>query len=191
MGKKQTIHTTLSDKAINVLEKYQKLLDVNGIPIYPTKTNIIEEALELLDNHYNPSKNDLQTIWNRAKKELNMVLVGKKTFLAYISGDFKRAFQENIALEIVEWYQGKFINEMNLEDLLNAIKNVWLAANYFYKIDIEKGSKGSYQISFYHDFHSKEYSEYWGNYFSVLLQQHKKCEVEMFARNESLTLRIA
>jgi len=189
--KKLTIHTTISEKVNEILEKYADLKDSNGKKIFGNKSKVIERALELLDQYYYPEKSDLQTIWNRARSELNMVIVGKRTYLSYISGDYKKAFRENIAIDIIEWYKNKNIVEMSLDELLDSIKNIWLSANYFYKIDIEVGSKGSYQMSFYHDFHSKRYSEFWGNYFSELISNQKPSGVEIFARIESLTLRIS
>jgi len=187
---KLTIHTTISEKANKLLEKYADLKDNNNNKIFGHKSKVIERALELLDQYYYPEKSDLQSIWNRARNELNMVLVGKKTYLSYISGDYKKALTENIAIDVLEWYKNENIVDMSLDELLDAIKNVWLSANYFYKIDFEVGSKGTYQMSFYHDFHSKRYSDFWGNYFSELLHNQKQCDVEIFARNESLILRI-
>ncbi len=186
----KTIHTTISDKTNELLEKYAKLKDENQKIIFGNKKKVIEKALELLDKYYNPNKNDLKTIWNRARNELNMILVGKATFLAYISGDYEKAFKENIATDIIEWYKKKHIEELSLDELLESIKNIWLAANYFYKIDIEVGSKGTYQMSFYHDFHKKRFSDFWGKYFNELISHQKDCEIETFVRNESLVLRI-
>ena len=80
---------------------------------------------------------------------------------------------------------------MDVKDILDSIKNVWLAANYFYKIEIEVGSKGSYQMSFYHDMHNVSYSEFWGNYFNTLLHNQKNFDVEIFPRSGSLILRIS
>jgi len=189
---KKTIHTTLSQESNEILDKYANLKDKNDEKIFGNKSKVLEKALEILDKSYNPqNKDDLQAIWDRARNELNMVLVGKKTYLAYLSGDYENALIENIAVDILEWYTRMSIEDMDLEEVLKAIKCVWLAANYFYKIEIETGSKGSYQMSFYHDFHSIKYSEFWGSYFARLLSEQKKCEVEIFPRNSSLILRIS
>ena len=190
MPKKKSIHTTLSHHANELLEKYKKFRDKNDKLLFPTKSQIIEKALELLDMHFYPEKDDMGSIWNRARDELNMIIVGKTTFLSYISGDYKKAFTENVAVEIVEWYKGKLITDMNLFELISSIKKIWLAANYFYNIEIERGSWGSYQMSFYHDFHSKRYSEFWGLYFQSFITHHKKSEIEIFIRPESFVLRI-
>ena len=188
--KKPTIHTTLSLEYYEILNKFCYDKKTNPDGIFKTKSKAIEKALELLDEYYNPEKGDLQTIWNRTRDELNMVLVGKATFLAYISGDYTKAFQENVAVEILEWYSRMSIVDMDFPTLLNAIKSVWLAANYFKRIELETGSKGTYHMFFAHDLHSKNYSEYWGNYFKILLEQEKGCTVEIFARASSLNLTI-
>lgn len=190
--KKPSIHTTISKNTYDLLLKYQKFKDKDNNFIFKNqKSKVIERAIELLDNFYNPNQDNLQSIWNRAKYELNMVLVGKRTFLSYISGDYQKALRENIAKDIIEWYKGRNIKDMLLLDILNSIKDIWLAANYFYKVDVEIGSKGSYQMTFYHDFHSERYSYYWGDYFSTLLQEEKNCDIEIFGRMESLILRVS
>jgi len=190
--KKPSIHTTISKKTYDLLVKYQKFKDKDGNFIFKRqKSKVIEKAIELLDNFYNPDKDNLQSIWNRARFELNMVLVGKRTLLSYISGDYQKALRENIAKDIIEWYKGKNIKDMSLIEILKSIKDIWLAANYFYKVDVEIGNKGSYQITFYHDFHSERYSYYWGDYFTTLLQEEKNCDIEIFGRTESLILRVS
>ena len=189
--KKLTIHTTISERSNEILDKLVEVKNDSDEKIYGNKSKVIEKALELLDQHHYPEKSDLQMIWNRARNELNMVLVGKRTYLSYISGDHKKAFTENIAIDIIEWYKSKSFIDMSLDEVLDSIKNIWLSANYFYKVDIQVGSKGNYQMSFYHDFHSKRYSEFWGKYFSELISNQKFGEVEIFARNESLILRIS
>ena len=186
-GKTTFVNTT--DKRKRRL--FKDLKDKDGNFIFRKKSKVIEKAIELLENYYNPERDNLQAIWNRARNELNMILVGKTTFLSYISGDYQRALKKNISIDVIEWYKGKNIEEIQLEEVLESIINVWLAANYFFQIDIEIGSKGSYQMTFKHDFHSERYSQFWGEYFSILLQEEKKCDVEIFARTESLILRIS
>ena len=190
MGK-PTIHTTISEKHDKILDFYANLKDENNELIFGKKSKVIEKALDLLDSYYNPQKDNLQFIWNRARKELNMVLVGKRTFLSYISGNHQKALEENIAIDIIEWYKADRIENLDLKETLEAIKCIWLAANYFYKVDLEIGSKGSFQMTFYHDFHSEQYSSYWGKYFSALIENNKNVEVEIFARTSTLILRIS
>lgn len=49
-----------------------------------------------------------------------MVLVGKTTFLSYISEEVK-AFKKNVAIEVTEWNLGKFKEEMNLEEFIEGL----------------------------------------------------------------------
>lgn len=144
----------------------------------------------MLDKYYNPESQDSFDIWKLFRGDLDMVAVGKTTFMSYISGDTKRAFKENIAVEIIEWYKKKNIAEMSLEEVLHTLKDVWTAANYFTNVEIEVGNKGSYQMYVYHNLRNKKYGEYWGQYFTELLCHQKNCETELFIRNESFILRI-
>ncbi|MBD3228715.1 MAG: hypothetical protein GF329_11070 [Candidatus Lokiarchaeota archaeon] len=187
---KKNIHTTISNEKYNLLQEYSDLTDENDEKIFGTMSKVIEYGLELVDKKFHPEKNKLQEIWNRARDELNMVLVGKTTYLSYISGDPLLAHEKNIATEIIEWYKQKKIDELSVKETIEAIKDIWLAANYFFRIEINVGNKGSYQMTFHHDLHHKQYSEFWGTYFMSFLRFKKKCEVEIFARNESLILNI-
>ncbi|MFX1257426.1 MAG: hypothetical protein ACFFAN_06190 [Promethearchaeota archaeon] len=186
-GKKLTIHTTISRNANKILEKYINFKDSNNKIIFGSKSKVIEKALELLDNHYYPVKADLIKVWCRARAELNMLLVGKTTFLSYIKGKKEEAYSKNVAIEVIEWYLGKRKDEMDLEDFLNGLKGMWHVANYFYNIELEKNEKGAFQMKFKHDL-TENYSSFWAEYFKMLLENQWNCSVEAFVRNESFYL---
>ena len=113
--------------------------------------------------------------------------MGKTTFLAYITGNVENAFKKNIAIEVIEWYEGKRIEEMDFDGFLEGLIGMWHVANYFYKIDLDQNSEGAYQIRFNHDLNNK-YSTYWANYFQTLLTDNWDCSVDKFIRNESFYL---
>ena len=198
---KKAIHTTISSEYFAKLENLKKdkkktkskILE-DALDLYEkyheSGQDAFEDAMELYEKFQHPEKDDVQNIWMRFRTELDMVSVGKTTFLAYISGDYSKAIKENVSVEILEWYLGKTIDKMSLEEVLNGIKDLWMAGNYFNQVDIVKNKEGAYMMSFHHDFRSKRYGEFWGEYFSELLRQHQKCRVEIFIRNESLVLNI-
>ena len=186
--RKTTLHTTLSEKALHLLEKYLSPALKNNEITYNSRAEIIEHALELLDKYYNPELEDRIMLWRACREALDMVAVGKTTFLAYISGDTTRAFKENIAIEIIEWYKKKKLSDLTLEEVLRAIKEIWIAANYFTNVEIEIGSQGNYQVQFYHNLRNQRYGEFWGQYFAEFLRNHKQCKTEVFLRNESFLL---
>lgn len=187
-NEKREIHAFISEEKYKIINKYVNRLDENGEKIFGDQSKVIEKALEALDKQFTP-ENSLQEIWNRARKELNMVLVGKTTYLSYITGGAPLAQEKNIAIEIIEWYKKKKIEDLSTFEILDAIKDIWMAANYFHRIEITEEDNG-YQFALYHDFHDEQYSEFWGVYFMSLLKLQKKCSVEIFARNESLILTV-
>ena len=187
VSEKFHIHTTISKKTKDLLEKYKDAQDESGKFLFGSKSRVIEQALELLENYYNPKENDVNTIWCRTRDELNMVLVGKTTFLSYIKGKKRDAYKNNIALEIIEWYLGKQVDKMSFEEFLKGLIGVWYMANYFYNIEFNKNDDGAFQIRFNHDL-NKEYSDYWAGYFELLLKSNWSCEVDSFIRNESFYL---
>ena len=71
---------------------------------------------------------------------------------------------------------------MTLERFINGLIGMWQVANYFYKIESEKNKEGAFQIRFNHDL-TRQYSEYWANYFKTLLENNWNCNVESFIRN--------
>jgi len=187
--KKSTIHTTISEKAVKIFNKYLNYKNNKGELIYKSKSDILEHALNLLDKYYDPEIKDVYGLWDSFRKDLDMVAVGKTTFLAYISGDVEKAFKENIAIEVIEWYKKKTIDDMELIEILNAIKEIWIAANYFTKVEIEK-KDNELKVYFYHNFRSKLYGEFWSKYFTEFLKNRKKCEIKSLIRNESFILNI-
>ncbi len=189
MSEKFHIHTTVSAETKKIIKRYSEKENEFGEKIFGNQQKVIEKAIELLDRHYNPEKNDELTVWCRARGK-NMVLVGKTTFLAYISGNSKNAYTNNIAIEAIEWFLSKKIEEMALDEFCKGIQGMWQAANYFYKITLDKNEKGHILMTFNHDLHNKEYSKFWSGYFESILKSNWKCEVQCFNRTESFYLTI-
>jgi hypothetical protein len=176
---KKSVHATISDESYDILEQYEEE--------YGSKSAIVDEALKNFKKLKKPYLGSSEEIWCRARDELNMVLVGKTTYLSFITGKKEEVYSKNIAIEVIEWYNGKRIDEMNFEEFLNGLKGMWIVANYFYKIELEKNEKGIFQMKFNHDL-TKDYSIFWAEYFETLLKNHWKCSVESFIRNESFYL---
>ena len=76
---------------------------------------------------------------------------------------------------------------MTLKKFLEGLKGMWLAANYFHNIELEKNEKGTFQMRFNHEL-TKDYSIFWAHYFEKLLIDNWGCFVEAFIRNESFYL---
>lgn len=188
--RKPRLHTTISEETESLIEKYASLKDVNGDIFYGNKSRVVEKAIELLDKYHNPEKGELESIWNRAREEVNMTLISKHMFLSFMKGDYKSTINENMAIDIIEWYKGQYIEDIPTKELLEAIKNIWLAANYFTRISITEEGKYEFQISFYHDYNNRDYSDFWGKYFTMLFLKRKEYDVEYFTRISSLLLKI-
>ena len=198
------LHTTISIETDRLLEEYANLVDDRGEKVFGSKKNVIEKAISLLDTYYQlgarrkQGSDDTQfdnshVIWNRARDEMNMVLVGRTTFLSYISGDENRPLKENIAIELIEWFRQRDIHEMNMLETLDAIKQVWIAANYFERVEIngpDPKDKNKIVVNFFHDVQSLAFSEYWGKYFKILLETIKPCTVMAQPRGTLLTLTV-
>ncbi len=176
---KVQIHTRISSESF---ETINNLAEVLG-----SKAKVIEESVEFYKK-YKKNWTPEQQIWNRARIELNMFLVGKTTFMSYISGNSEKAWKNNIATEVIEWITGKNIEKLSLEEILNAIKDMWMSANYFNQIKIINVSKERYKMIFNHHILERKYSEFWANYFKTWLENNRKCNTEILIRNESFTI---
>ncbi|MHA2087065.1 MAG: hypothetical protein ACW972_02235, partial [Promethearchaeota archaeon] len=146
---KKSVHATVSNEAFSIVERLEEE--------YGSKSAVVDEALKILKKFKEPNLGSIEEIWCRAREELNMVLVGKTTFLSYIKGKYEEAIKKNIAIEVIEWFLGKRKEEMSLEEFLKGLTGMWKVANYFYKVELEKNDKGSFQIRFNHDL-TRDYS---------------------------------
>ena len=156
---------------------------------YGSKWKVIEEAIDFFKK-YKKNWDDDQKIWNRARKEMDMLLVGRTTFQSYISGNYETAWKENIATKVIEWITHKHLDDLDLKETLNAIKDMWKAANYFKHVDIkEKMGDDAFVMTFYHTFNQK-YGEFWSNYFKVWLENNKKCKITYSIEREFFKLTI-
>ncbi len=176
---KKAVHATISDESYNILGEFEKE--------FGSKSAVVDAAIKSLKKSKYPYLDDQHKIWCRAREELNMVLVGKTTFLSYIKGKKEEVYIRNIAIEAIEWYLGKRKEEMDLEEFLSGLKGMWQVANYFYKIELEKSVKGTFQMKFNHDL-TKAYSSFWAKYFETVLSNQWNCYIESFIRNESFYL---
>jgi len=178
-NQKKSVHATISDESYNILEQY--------IKEFGSKSAVVDKSLKIFKKFKEPKMQDQRSVWCRAKDELNMLLVGKTTFLNYIKGEADEAFTKNIAVEVIEWYLGKRIGKMTLDEFLEGLKGMWKVANYFYIIELEKNKNGTFQMRFNHDL-TQDYSRFWAGYFEKLLIDNWGCFVESFIRNESFYL---
>src|SRR4030043_1337536 len=116
-GKSKHLHTTISAECF---EKIKTLSKKHG-----SHSKTIEKAIDLLELHEglvipeNKQILDTDMIWGFMRSELNMVAVGKTTFLSYIDEIPEKAILNNSATEIIEWfYNYKKLTELSLEEVL-------------------------------------------------------------------------
>lgn len=181
----------ISPKILEIIQKYTEE--------YGSGKNVIEEAVKLLERNRNPDELDQDLdLWCRSKEELGMMLIGKTTFMQMIAAaespedSLDKPIKRNIALDTILWYTGKQIRSLSLDEILNAIKVVWKAANYFYLIDVRKESSDQYHVIFKH-YQNKRYSNYFLSYFKELFKSEDlmfKCLVEGEAFGETLSLTV-
>lgn len=181
---------SMSPEILAIFDKYKDQ--------YQDKSALIEEALKLLDKQKDPEKAEELDLWCRAREEMQMMLIGKTTFKELLIAaetpeeSLDKPIKRNIALDVILWYTGKPIRNITFNEILLTIKKMWIAANYFYFIDLKKESDDQYHLIFKHH-QDKRYSNYWLRYFKELFQAKDlsfKCAVEGEAFDETLSLTI-
>lgn len=199
---KLTISQIIAD-AIKLFDEYKSLpadlkaLIANSKEEYGGRAmKVIEEALNIFAQESDPNKSVDKELWNRARDELNMALIGKTTFNQLISAaaapkdSLHKVQKRNVGFDIILWYTQKPIRTLTFEEMIDAIKTVWEAANWFYSVEYNKESEDQYHMMFRHH-QNKNYSDYWGKYFTEMLTSDDlsfKCIVEAQSFEETLSL---
>lgn len=167
-------------------------------PTFQEEFGVIKDALKLRAEQKTPEKTPDIELWCKTREEMQMLLIGKTTFNQLIAAaenpesSLEKPIKKNTALDLVLWYTKKPIKELSLDDLLTAIKKIWVMANYFFLIEVIKSDQNKYHIIFKHH-QNKRYSKFWSMLFQNLLQNEDlsfKCIVDGDALEESLSITI-
>lgn len=174
------LYHSLPNEIRAVMDHYApKEVEIEGLnPEYAKHFEVIKTGLKLLEKqeHIDSEVEEERDLWVRARAEMKMMLIGKTTFNQLIMAaseaprsSQERPFKSNLALAIINWITGKAIKALDLEEILEAIKKMWVVANYFYIIEVQKEEEDSdkYLITFKHR-QRLAYSNYWLGYFSEL-----------------------
>lgn len=191
--KKKHLHTTVSASTYEALK--QLALQ------YGTISNVIEEALKLLKirvhmlDDLKKSNLDEYQLWHLMRSDFNMLAVGRTTFLSYIDKIPTEPQENNNCIELIEWfYDNRPINRLTLYEILIAIKQIWIAGNYFWKVQIKAQDETEsdefyakkFEITFFYHFNQKTYGIYWSEYFKTVLEKPPiNCHCQISLRNES------
>ncbi len=192
------IHTTVSKKTHKLLKK---LALSHG-----TISNVIEEAVDLIkirDHLLDDIKKidlDEYKLWHLMRSDFSMVAVGRTTFMSFIDKIPTEPQEKNNCIQLIEWFHNnKTISSLTLYEILTAISNIWIAGNYFKKIQIVPQNKTEenpkygkkFEIAFFHDFNQIKYGKYWSQYFKTVLEKEPiNCNCEIQLRNEGFYMNI-
>jgi len=193
------IHTTVSKKTKELL---MNLSDST----YGSISNVIEEAVDLIKvrDHLldDLKKSDLDEykLWHLMRSDFSMVAVGRTTFMSFIDKIPTEPQENNNCIELIEWFHdNKKISTLTLYEILKAIKNIWIAGNYFEKIQIKSQDKSEkspkygkkFEIAFFHNYNQIKYGKYWSQYFKTVLEKEPiNCVCEIQLRNEVFYIEI-
>jgi len=194
--------TTISDLVKNAIKCYD---DFNSLSpdVYAfiekykeeneTEISFIERAIK----YYGEQKNLDRDLWVRARDEMKMMLIGKTTFNQLIAaaeapeGSLEKPWRKNVAIDLILWYNdSRPLKSLSIDQIICTIQKMWVVANYFHTIDVNKESDDQFHLLFRHR-QNKRYGNYWLGYFTELFTSEEmpfKCEVEGQAFDESVSM---
>ncbi|MFX1259570.1 MAG: hypothetical protein ACFFAN_17080 [Promethearchaeota archaeon] len=156
-------YLSMDPKVLKLVEKY--------IPSFGTECKIFEESMRYLHKERKREKRKDLEWWCKAKDEMRMMLIGETDFNQLIAAaenpkeNLDRPAKKNVAFDLIIWYTGKSIKDLELEEILSTIKRIWVIQNYFYNIDIKNVNNDQFLLTFKHQ-QNKRYSDYWLRYFT-------------------------
>ena len=181
---------SMSPEVQSLIEKYTK--------IYGNMSDVIEDAIKILDGQKNPMNSKDLELWCRSRDELQTMLIGKRTFHQLLAAaekpekSLENPAKKNIGLDVILWVTGKSIKRLSLKEIIDAIQKMWKVANYFHHIEVHEENSDQFHIVFKHN-EGKRFSNYWLRYFTELFHSEDLgfvCATEGEALGETLSLTV-
>jgi len=198
--------TTISDLVKNAVKCFDEFNSISPeIHAIIEKFKLEDETdISFIDRaikYYGDQKQLDRDLWVRARDEMKMMLIGKTTFNQLIHAaempeeSLDRPWRKNVAIDLILWYnESRPLKSLSIEEIIRTVQKIWVVANYFHTIDVNKESEDQYHLLFRHR-QNKRYGTYWFGYFTELFTSEEmpfKCEVEgqVFDESISMTLKI-
>ncbi len=202
IDKYKNLGTTISNLVKEAVEMYDEYNSMSPevkaiIDTYMDEEEILVSFLERAIRYYGQQKNLDRDLWVRTRDEMKMMLIGKTTFNQLIAAAeapkdaLERPFKKNVAIDLILWYTGKPLKNLQLEEIIATVQKMWVVANYFYKIDVHHEGD-EFHLLFKHR-QNKRYSRYWLGYFTELFSSEDlpyKCIIEGQSFDETLSMTI-
>ena len=202
IDKHKNLGTTISHLVKDAVEMYDEYYSMTPevkavIDTYKEEDENLVSFLERAIHYYGRQKNLDRDLWVRTRDEMKMMLIGKTTFNQLIAAAEapedarEKPFKKNVAIDIILWYTGKPLKNLELEEVITTVQKMWVVANYFYKIDVHREGD-QFHLLFKHR-QNKRYSRYWLGYFTELFHSEDlpyKCLVEGQAFDETISISI-
>ena len=220
--KDKPVYIKVSDETRNLIDKYKDqgttISDLvrNAIKCYDDFNNISPEINAVINKYRNEEESKMtfieraikyygdhraldRDLWIRARDEMKMMLIGKTTFNQLIHAaeipeeSLDKPWRKNVAIDLILWLNdSRPLKTLSIEEIINAVQKMYVVANYFHTIDVQKENEDQYHLLFRHR-QNRRYGTYWLGYFTELFTSEEipyKCEVEGQAFDESVSMSI-
>lgn len=175
------LNTTISSKHYEILKKYENK--------YKSQRRVIEAALELLEKQSTPELNSRDELWGRMRKELDVACFSRRATELVIAGKNEEAIRNNHLPFYLEWYYQKPLNQLNLDQITCALKDILEASNIFKNITMQRLEQNTIRMIGYIGMNI-ETSEFYAKYITYFLEKMCNCKVSTSISQTGITLDI-
>ena len=134
---KRRLHTTISEEASKIIEKY--------LAQYGRVNNVIEEALAVFDR-YKRGINEKSCRLTEIMEEANLVAFNAKTIELVVSGEIERALCDNELEILIRRQYNKPISEITLSEAVEGVKECLITTRKAAKVNLKKDDAGHYLL---------------------------------------------
>jgi hypothetical protein len=171
-----------------IIKKHKEKDDDETFPI-----KFLEKAVKF----YGEQKELGRDLFLRMRDEMKMMLIGKTTFNQLLAAArepkdaTEMSVKHNVGFDLIMWHNNsRPLKSLTLEEIIHSVQKLWVVANYFYTIDVNKINEDQYHLLFRHR-QDKYYSDYWLYYFTEFFTSKElggKYLVEGQAFEESISI---
>ncbi len=134
---KRRLHTTISDEASRIIEKY--------IAEYGRVNNLIEEALAVFDR-YRSGMSEAACKLVEIMEEANLVAFNAKTIELVVSGEIEKALCDNELEILIRKQYNRPISEISLLEAIEGVRECLITTRKATKVNLKIADSGYYLL---------------------------------------------
>ncbi len=136
-----------------------------------------------------PELNIQDELWLKLRKECDVAAFSRIGARDIIAGKYEEAIKNNYLPFYLEWYYQKPLLQLNLDQIICALKDILEASNIFKSITVQQLEQNAIRMIGYIGM-NYETSEFYARYISYFLEKYCNCKVKSSITQNGITLDI-